>query len=226
MEFTFNLDIKAIFEQATAPERIQPMLDEAITKALKEAIRDATGYSSDFSKRLKEQMAGALPHGLGVDDVAKFQHVLNAEVTKAVAGVNAETVRTAMAKAVGDVLPDVPQRVKLSELLKLARDGFHKEDHEAFFAELEESDYGGWYLALDEDEHCRGRFLANFQLSINEHGEVFAMKFDKEDLTPSKRPTVITRFESVLICLYTGRTALDIDMSPDQVEYAAQEQHD
>ena len=227
MQFTFDIDLQAIVAKTMAPENIAPVLEAAIAKAFKSAVDDATGYRSEFSEKLKVQLKDALPHGLDVDDIAKFQHVLNAEVTKAVGNINAATVQAAMAGVVENIMPDVPKRVKLSELLELARDGFHKEKHEAFYADLEPSKYGGgWYLALDEDENCRDHYRANFRLSINEKGEAYSMKFDGADLTPSARPTVITKIESVLMCLYTGRTTLEIDIDEDDVKDAAASDHD
>lgn len=227
MQFTFDIDLQAIVAKTMAPENIAPVLEAAITKAFKSAVDDATGYRSEFSEKLKEQMKAALPHGLGISDVAKFQHVLNAEAAKALQGLNAETVRVAMESVVSKVMPDVPQRVKFSELMEMARDGFHKEKHEAFFAEFEPSSYGnGCHISFDEDENCSSWHLANFRMQFNKEGEVYSLRFDGQDLTPTKMPTVITQFESVLMCLYTGRTTLEIDMDEDDVKSAAEAQYD
>lgn len=222
MQFNFEIDLQAIVNKTMAPENIAPVLEAAIAKAFKSAVDDATGYRSEFSEKLKAQLKDALPSGLGIDDVAKFQHVLNAEATKAVQGMNAETVRAAMAEVVSKVMPDVPQRVKLSELLTMARDGFHKEKHEAFYAHYDPSPYGHGYLALDSNEDCSSPYSANFRLQFNEEGEVYALKFDGVDMTPTKTPTVITEIESVMMCLYTGRTTLEIDIDEDDVRDAAQ----
>jgi hypothetical protein len=228
VQFTFDIDLQAIVDKTMAPENIAPVLEAAIAKAFKSAVDDATGYRSELQEKMKEQLKLALPHGLGIDDVAKFQHVLNAQVTQAVGNLNAEAVRAAMAKVVDKVLPDIPARVKLSELMEMARDGFHKEKHEAFFAELSHGHFGGdhWYLAFDSDENCRGEYSASFRLSVNKDGEVYSMKFDGVDLTPAKTPSVISKFESVLMCLYTGRTTLEKDMDEDDVKSEAEANHD
>ncbi|MDN8904729.1 hypothetical protein Q0O86_14285, partial [Staphylococcus aureus] len=76
----------------------------------------------------------AMPHGLAIDDVAKFQHMANAAVTDAVKGANAESIKTAIAQGLKSAIPVVPERIKLSELLEEARGAFHKEKHEAFYA--------------------------------------------------------------------------------------------
>ncbi|PZP57453.1 MAG: hypothetical protein DI604_34755, partial [Delftia acidovorans] len=127
MEIKIELDLSAIVAQAVSAERIQPIVDKAIAEAVKDAINDATGYRSKFRDAMKEQLSEAMPHGLRIDDVAKFQQVLNAAVSSAVQGENAKSVQTAIKSAVGSFMPDLPARIKLSDLLQRARDGFHKE---------------------------------------------------------------------------------------------------
>lgn len=228
MQFTFDLDIRDIVAKATAPERIQPMLDKAITEALSTALRDATGYNSPFSKQLKTQLAEALPHGLRIDDVAKFQHMLNIAMTSAVSGANAETLRAAMAQLTAGVLPDVPARIKMSELIEKAREGFHKEKHEAFYARFEPSEYssGGGHLYLDSDESCRDNYRADMRLAFGGDGHVYALKLDGRDITPKSTPAAVGWFDGLLLSFYVGRTSLDIDMDADDVESACEAQYD
>lgn len=238
MNINIELDLAGIITQACAAERIQPLIDKAIAEALKSAIDDATGYRSEFRKALAAQLATALPHGLGVDDVAKFQQVLNATLTKHVQDANAETVDTAVNKMLRDVLPDVPASVKLSDFMKSARSGFHKEEHEAFYAYWEPSTYGGGRLYLDSQElpgqgygsRTRDRedvkYSANCRLAVNKEGEVYSLRLDGKDILPNSRPNVIREFEATLMAMYVGRTRLDVDIDDDDVRAAAQEQYD
>jgi hypothetical protein len=231
MQFTFELDIHDIIAKATDREKIEPLLDKAITEAIKSAINDATGYRSPFSESLKTQLKEAMPSGLHIADIAKFQQVFNAEITKAVHGANAATVHAALAQVSSNVMPDVPERLKLSELMQMAREGFHKEEHEAFFAELEASEYGSTYIYLDSDEnpgssYSKGKNGASIRLSLNKEGDVYAMKFNGVDMTPTKTPNVISKFDGILMCMYTGRTMLEVDMDEDDVKAAAEASYD
>lgn len=226
MQFNFEIDIESIVTAAVAHDRIQPLLDKAITEALKSAISDATGYRSEFQTKLKAQLAEALPHGLGVDDVAKFQFVLNRAVTDAVHGANSDALQTAMRDVVKGVMPDVPASIPLSEFIDLARDGFHKDRHEAFYARLELSNSGGGWLYLDSDESCGSEYSANTRLSFNAEGEVYALRMDKKDVTPLGLPQAITRFEGLLLSLYVGRSRLNVDIDSDDVEDACAAKYD
>lgn len=226
MQFQFDLDITGIVAAATAPERIQPILDKAITKALESAIEDATGYSSEYRKSLKAQLAAALPCGIEIDTVAKFQHVLNAAISSAVAGSNAETLRVAMAKVAGEVTPDVPSRVKLSELLELARNGLHKQPEDAFYAHFERTDYGYCHLSLDGDEDTRSEYSANIRIACDEGGKVYSLKLDGANLTPISAPNAIGQWKGLLLSMYVGRTTLDIDMDADDVSDFARAKDD
>lgn len=225
MEIKLNIDIEGIVQNALALERIQPLIDKAVIDAFKSAIDEATGYRSDFRKKVTEQLAEALPHGLHITDVAKFQQVLNAAVASAVSGANADTIRAAFDKVASVATPDVPARIKLSEFMKEARDGFHKEQHEAFFAEYRPCDYGGGgWLYLDSNEDCRSKYSARYNLAINESGEVYAMKLDGEIIKPHSMPDVISRFDGLLLSMYVGRTTIEVDIDSDDVKSAARDQ--
>lgn len=106
MQIAIELDLPAIIAQAVSAERIQPIVDKAVSAALKEAIEEATGYRSDFRAALKKQIGEAIPHGLAIDEAAKFQHMANAAVFDAVAGANAATIKAAIAAGLKAAIPD------------------------------------------------------------------------------------------------------------------------
>lgn len=236
MELNVTIDIESAITKALQPEKLQPILDKHITEAITSAIRDATGYRSKFSEALKEQFSNGLPHGLGLDDVAKFQHVLNEAMNRLVQECNANAVHTALEAAVKDVMPDVPAVIKMSELMEKARAGFHKEQHEAFYAYYEPSEYGGGWLYLDSDERPVGRsihasrdaikYSAEYRLAFNKEGEVYSMRMQDKDLTPSAKPNVVNSFDAILLAMYVGRTRLEADMDDGDVESAASAQYD
>lgn len=226
MQISIELDLPSIISQSVSAERIQPILDKAIAEAVTSAIRDATGYSSPFRKALDIQLKDALPHGLCIDDVAKFQHMANAAVVNAVHGANAATIQAALTKALSKVLPDVPASIKLSELMQKAREGFSKETHEAFYALYEPSGYGGGRLFLDSDEGTSDKYRADMCLTFNKKGEVYRLKLDGCDITPSSAPNAMGDFDGLLLALYVGRTTIEIDLDPDEVESAAEAEYD
>lgn len=227
MELTINLDLQTLISQSVSVKRIQPLLDKAIEDAMKDAIRDATGYSSPFRKAIAQQLLDAMPHGLGIDDVAKFQNVLNDELTRAVHGENAKTIQVALAQAAQQAIPNTPASIKLSELIKEARGSFLKEEHEAFYAHWEDSQYGGGgWLSLDGDEDCRSEHCAAIRLAVTKEGEVYSLRMYGKNITPQSRPDVISRFESLLMAMYVGRTRLEIDCDEYAVESAAASQFD
>ncbi len=226
MEIKIDLDLPTIISAAVSAERVQPLIDKAIAEAIKDTIDKTTGYRSAFREELKKQLAEAMPNGLSITDCAKFQHMLNAAVTSAVQDENAEVIRVAMTKAAKSVMPDVPTRIKLSELLEEARSGFYKEKHEAFYAHLEISDYGGATLFLDKDESQREKYRADIRISFNKEGEVYSLHMDGHDITPKSTPHAVGVFDGLLLSMYVGRTSLDMDIDESDVESAASEQYD
>lgn len=226
MEINIDLDLQGLIASAVSVEKIQPLLDKAISNAIASAINDATGYSSPFSKALKLQLTEAIPHGLSVADVAKFQHVLNAAVADAVHGANAGTIGAALNEAVKHVIPAAPRTIKLSDLMKSARDAFHKEENEAFYAHLELFDYGGGRLYLDDDSDTREKYRADISVSFSKDGDVYALHLGGRDITPKSLPTAIGKFDGILLSMYVGRTSIEIDQDESEVRYAAEAQYD
>lgn len=226
MQFTFDIDLQAIVAKTMAPENIAPVLEAAITKAFKSAVDDATGYRSEFSEKLKTQLKEALPHGLAIDEFAKFQFILNQVINSAVHDANSETIRVAMAGAVKSVLPDVSARIKLSELVEKAREGFYKENHEAFYAKFEPSEHGGGHLSLHGDEDCSSTYSADVRLAFNKAGEVYKLKMRGADVSPGKLPDAISRFDGMLLALYVGRSTIEIDIDEYDVSSAAEAKYD
>jgi hypothetical protein len=112
-------------------------------------------------------------------------------------GANAETIKTAIAQGLKSSIPDVPERIKLSELVGKAREAFHKERHEAFYAHYEPSEYGGGWLSLDSDESTSSKYSADMRLSINKNGEVYSLKLDGRDITPKSIPDAAGRFDGL-----------------------------
>lgn len=234
MELKINIDLEAALGEALSAEKLGPILQKHLTEAITSAVLDATGYRSEFRKKLTEQVAAALPHGLNLDDVVKFQHVLNKTVLEVVRCANQDAVTLALEKAVKQVMPEVPPVVKMSDLIKDAREDFHKEPTDAFFAYFEPSEYGGGWLYLDENEkpgdsygrsdRDSNKYRARYRLAFNKEGCVYALHLDGKDVTPSSRPDTIGSFDATLMAMYVGRSSLEVDMDPDDVESAASEQ--
>lgn len=239
MEIKIELDLEAAIAAALTPEKLGPIIDKHVLGAITSAIQDATGYRSKFSEALREQLAAALPHGLRLDDVAKFQQVLNQSLADLVGGMNAAAINVALQKVAREALPDVPAVMKLSKLMEEARERFDKDENkEAFYALWEPGDYGGGHLYLHPDALNRSsaslyssvrnpsKYDAKYQLAVTKEGEVYALKLGGRQITPTSRPDVIGAFDAILMSMYVGRTRLEIDMDADEVESAAAEQYD
>jgi len=239
MDITIKIDIEKAIAGALTPEKLTPILDKHVAEAITSAISNATGYDSDFRKTLKEQIKDAMPHGLRLDEVSKFQHILNGALNAAVSGANNEAVRTAIEKSVVGSIASAPASIKLSEFMELVRDGLHVEGGAKFYAYLDSS-YSLHHLYLDKDPapgsstSFRGGYLsredrkysAAYSLAFNKEGEVYALKLDEKVITPASLPNVIGSFDALLMSMYVGRTRLIADIDDGDIECMATEQYD
>lgn len=222
-----TIDFEGAIQRALSPEALNPILDKHIKSAINSAIEDATGYRSEFQKALKEQLAEALPHGLGVDDAAKFQHILNGALQSMVNEANGASIQAAMNKVLAKVMPDLPSVMKLSEFVETMRDGLHKESHEAFYAFME-CERGYTHIYFDSKERpgssstyadrAEMKYRAAYSLAANKDGEVYSLKLRGKEVTPASLPDVIGDFDAALMAMYVGRTRLEIDMDDDDLE--------
>lgn len=229
MNFTFDLDMQAIVNEATKPEALQPILQKAITKAIADVVERITGYNSEFRKSLEQQLSEALPRGLSIDDAAKLQQLVNATVCQAVSSENKAAVQAAIDKSVISAISKLPSSIKLSELIEVARGGFHKEKHESFYAHMEEPDNGFRHLYLDSSAPSgfgKSHYSARTQIDVDKDGNVYAMKLDGRQLTPLSLPNVISEFDAILMGMYVGRVKLVVDIDADDVAAAAEAQYD
>jgi hypothetical protein len=243
MQLTINLNIENAISKAINEEVMGPVIEKAVFGAVKSAIEDATGYSSEFRKVLKEQLINTLPHGLDLNDLTKFQFILNNAITDVVNQTNTDTVAVAMRAAVKNVVPEADPVIKVSELLEKCREVFSLEQYEAFYAYFEESSYGGGTLFIDSDpdvgksrytlsgvssynkDRHDQRYSAKYRFSFNEKGEVYSMHLDGKDLRPMAVPTVISQFDTLMLALYVGRTIIELDMDDGDVRAAAEVQY-
>lgn len=222
-----TIDFEGAIQRALSPEALNPILDKHIKSAINSAIEDATGYRSEFQKALKEQLAEALPHGLGADDVAKFQHILNGALQSMVNEANGASIQAAMNKVLAKVMPSLPSVMKLSEFVETMRGGLHKESHEAFYAFME-CERGHTHIYFDSEERpgspstyagrAEMKYRADYSLAANKDGEVYSLKLRGKEVTPASLPDVIGDFDAALMAMYVGRTRLEIDMDDDDLE--------
>ena len=237
MKIEINLAIEEAIQKAVNAEVLGPVVEKAVFGAVKSAIEDATGYSSEFRKTMAAQLKEALPHGLGVDETAKFQFILNNAMQALIRETNTDTVTVAMSNAVKAVLPEVSKTIKVTELMEMARDSFLKEKHEAFYAHFEESEYGGGTLFLDSEERPGSsyrshrdstdlRHSARYRIAFNTEGECYSMRMDGTDLTMTKIPHAISHFDSALLALYVGKSVIDLDCDDGDVHALAEAQYD
>lgn len=227
MEIKINLDLAQIIGDACSAEKLQPIISKAITETVKDAIESATGYRSAFRQAVTTQLAEAMPHGLRLSDVVKFQSILNSAMEGLVQDANNATIKAAMEKAAKSVMPDVPARIKLSNLMEEARGGLHKSTEDNFFACYEEDGYGLCHLYLDSSDYCTHKHDARISLSLSkDSGEAYRLKLYGKNVTPSSVPTVVGKFDSLLMALYVGRATLEIDIDEDEVKSLAAKQYD
>lgn len=224
MNINITLDIESAIQSAVSAEKLTPIINKAINEAIVTAINNATNYGSDFRKAVEAQLKEALPHGLNIGEVAKFQQVLNLALTNSVHLANQNAVTIALQKAAEVSVIDVPAKITMSQVLNAYRDSLNLEGRKEFYAHYEIS-YGFAHLYLSDERHLQRRlsqYEALVRIGFDKDGSVYSLALDGKQITPASRPNVVGYFDDLMLAMYVGRTGIIADLDADQVkDYAA-----
>lgn len=226
MNITINLDLEAAIQKAVSMERLAPIIERSLTSALEDAIGAATGYNSEFRKAAQKQLAEAMPHGLEIGEVAKFQQVVNKILTDTAMRSNQKTIATALEKVAKLSMTEAPAKIKMSELIKLYRSSLHTEENVPFYACYEPGEYSFGHLYLSDNARLRSTFSSKYSAKVRigfdkSDGSVYSLALDGKHITPACTPNIVGRFDDIAFAMYVGRTTIEVDLDADAVEELA-----
>ncbi|WP_430317840.1 hypothetical protein [Pseudomonas nitroreducens] len=211
---------------ALAPEKLQPIIQANVEKAVKSAIDDNFGYRSPFVELCKESMAAVMPTDLG--DLGRYGDLVLKAVRMALNEHQDHALKQTITERMENLLKPLPARMKLSELVEKLTEHFatgHRRegDKPTFIVEVSDVVEGYWGLYADPKEGADrySKYGCAIQMQFNKEGECYSLRIDeKED--PKNMLFLGSHHgaDALALNLYTGGTKVDFeDIYLDDIYY-------
>lgn len=218
-----NIDMNAMMEAAAAkildPEVLKPKIEEALEKAVADAIRDAMGHSSAFREMLKAAVNGAMPSGF--DGLHKLGALVSARVTDLVGAYQNNALSQLIDKELAELIEAPPAEMKVSALFAEltrrwgSRFSHHKPkgEYPTFIVERGSSGLVSLYLDKDQGKEKRE---CEFEICMNtKDSEILLFYVRGEQYEMGSRSRMVSRSwhdELYLTTLFVGKTKFFLDV--------------
>lgn len=208
---------------ALAPEKIQPIIQANLDKAVKDAIEDQFSYRSPFRELLKAKLAGVMP--TDIDDLARYGDLVVKSVKGMLAESQQQAIRQTIEEKLENMLKPLPASMKLSELIGKLTEHFaesHRRENSSrptFIIDQPEwvSD-GGWYLYADPNEDV-SKYGCAFKMNFRGDGTCWGVEVEDKE---TKKLIIGPAFaaDALVLNLYTGGIKIERDhVDTDEIYY-------
>lgn len=210
---------------ALAPEKLQPIIQANVEKAVKSAIDDNFGYRSPFIELCKESMAAVMPTDLG--DLGRYGDLVLKTFKFALSEHQDHVLKQTITERMEQLLKPLPTRMKLSELVEQLTSHFSncysRDGSERPTFIIEKNDRGYWHLYADpkEDAGRYSQYSCAIHMAFTEDGECYSLKVDEKD-DPKKMIFIGSHYgaDALALNIYTGGTKIDFEeIDVDDIYY-------
>jgi hypothetical protein len=195
-------------------EKGKRVIEEAVGKAVESAVRDATGYGSEFSKKLKAAVCEKLKVPDGFDLPAYHDHVTKVVLAVVKDGMDKAVAAQVEARLKAIIRP-VPAEIKLSEIAaeyrkqRVAERDAGGGGDDSFTCRLTTADGGFHYLELDAE---RGKKEYQCDVRIGVYGgKMFSLQFGGRRIERELFVGPLYAFERFVFQLHAAGTRVEVD---------------
>jgi len=223
MELTIDIEgmTAAAVAGALAPEKLQPIIEANVGKAVKEAIESQCNYSSPFKNSLEAAMKERMP--ATVASMGLYGDFVMKAVVAQLNALQMETAANAVKPMLDRITKPLPAEMKIGELLKLVFEDFngiteiYKENNEKPTFIVRNKYPGdrilGDYMqvSIDPEDH-KSAESCRYRLEFSGDGKCSRLCIDDEDV---KNKLIIGHgrygVERMLLQLYTQQVSVVFD---------------
>lgn len=216
-----NVAIESILEKALAaalsPDVLQTKIEEQITKTVDAALSDAFGSYGQFRETVKTSIKALVPHDVTIEGQAKFRDVIIKAVSGRVQAFNDEKLLGQLDEALGNLLEQPPERIKMSELANKVVEMWsdnnkrHGSDRPTIIVDRVEGACDGYHNIFIDPEWGKSKWECRCQIDCQDNGKAYSVKVSGETAGKSLFIGPVYDFDRYLLWLYTGGTKLIVD---------------
>ena len=197
------------FAALAAHGKLEAIVKARVEKCVEEAIKDATGYNSDFSNGLKAYVKAELPMDFSGIGLAGY----NVELIKMIQGRLDASLLAWMDKSIGESMGELleppPAEMKVSEMVKLFAESLDEHERDELRVRCKDDDgsvvKGYWSIEMT----VGSRQAETWRVCVSRDGEIYSMSVPYHgEITKRLFTARSWGFERALFRLYAGKTKI------------------
>jgi len=218
---TLNLGttISAMVAARMTPEFVEKQVESRVDKLIVEAVDSALRSYSETGKLIEK----AVQDALRVErlDIPAYGEMVSKMLAVQIERVVAPLVSERLANDMEELLKIAPKTIKLSEIAAEMRKRHEGEAHgDVITCHVEETEYGSWWVYLDEDEHLdrvkpswggRDYKSADIRLLIGKDGLISSATINGRDVKDAKHFSTSYGLDQRIRAYFACGTIIEID---------------
>jgi hypothetical protein len=212
-----EIAVTAAFTTMAASGALQKVIEENVTKAVSECVKNTLGSYSDFSKALNEHVKTALNVDFRELGLTRYNEI----VLKIIKAKLADSINTVgvqrLEKEMGELLVNPPAEIKLSALVEQFKRNLDRYDRRdgRITCDVNTADSTGIcpgyaHIYMDK-ESGKSRYSCEIQIDVTPAGKVFGLKIGGTDIKNTLFVGPHFGFERSLFQLYAAGTKIIVD---------------
>lgn len=196
-------------------KRIRDKVVETVNSAIDETLR----YSSPLRKQIDEAVSNALRLSDPLE-IPSYSHMVVTYVAEQVRACTEGSIQKQVAARLKDILEPIPDEVKLSDLIEKFREQVrdkHSPEWGEFTCRIKDSDYGFWYLELDEDAGKR-EYQCEIRMGFTREGKLYDLRFGNQDVKAEMFHGDVRGFERLVFGMHAQRSKVVRDIEESDVD--------
>ena len=227
-----DLDIENMLADAVrnalSPEKMQPIIEANVSKAVRSAIEEQFRYSSPFDKLLKDSVSAVMPTSL--EDMGRLGDLVLKTVMATVNETQVDFVQRAVEAKMKSMLQALPAKMTLSALVGMLvkefdePDNYERKECSRPSIIVKKADYpvsGYWSLAFDPEEG-KGEYSCRVRAAFTQEGRCYSLHIQGEDVKKALLISTTYSADALMLQLYIGGVEVELDKEDfEDVEYSS-----
>lgn len=212
-----NIDIQGMLadamNNALSPEKLQPIIQSNIERALKDCIEDQLGYRAPFRELLKTKMAEVMP--TDIEGLGMFSDLVMKVIREKLNSSQNDFIAQAIQPQLESLLRPLPATMKVSQLanqlLEYFSEAYEREGGQPTFIIDDDSNVDGYWRFYADPRESSSKYSCKIQMAFNKEGECYSMKLDERE--PSKCLLIGQGYgaDALALNIYTGKVKIQMD---------------
>lgn len=218
MELNINIEdvVAKAVSAALSSEKLEPIIQANIDKAVKSAIESQFCWDAPFNKLLKTKVTEAMPDD--IENMGRFGDLVLKTVTAYFNEAQHDFIQKAIEPKLANMLRQLPSIMKLSEVVeKLTKDfyqmrhGIPDGDQPTFIVDRSSGLTVGYWCFYADPGEGKSRNSCRIQARFNDKNVCYSLSVSGEDLQKKLLIGPTYNADALMLNIYTGGIVIELD---------------